>query len=62
MDCPVRQWLVSRWRCSLRWTVHECSGTIRQYVHAFASVQASVSPLPGESLDLIHTVIKERSP
>ncbi|MGH3695719.1 MAG: helix-turn-helix domain-containing protein [Pseudonocardiaceae bacterium] len=40
------------------WTVHERNGTIRQYVHAFASVQAQALP-PRESLDLIHTVIKE---
>jgi transcriptional regulator with XRE-family HTH domain len=43
------------------WTVHERSGVIRQYVHAFASVQAQALP-PRESLDLIHTVIKELSP
>jgi transcriptional regulator with XRE-family HTH domain len=43
------------------WTVHERSGAIRQYVHAFASVQAQALP-PRESLDLIHTVIKELSP
>ncbi|MGH3818083.1 MAG: helix-turn-helix domain-containing protein [Pseudonocardiaceae bacterium] len=40
------------------WTVHERDGVIRQYVHAFASVQAQALP-PRESLDLIHTVIKE---
>ncbi len=40
------------------WTVHERSGVIRQYVHAFASVQAQALP-PRESLDLIYTVIKE---
>jgi transcriptional regulator with XRE-family HTH domain len=40
------------------WTVHERSGIIRQYVHAFASVQAQALP-PRESLDLIYTVIKE---
>ena len=40
------------------WTVHERSGVIRQYVHAFASVQAQALP-PWESLDLIHTVMKE---
>ncbi|MGH3770749.1 MAG: helix-turn-helix domain-containing protein [Pseudonocardiaceae bacterium] len=43
------------------WTVHERSGIIRQYVHAFASVQAQALP-PRESLDLIHTVSKELSP
>lgn len=43
------------------WTVHERSGVIRQYVHAFASVQAQALP-PRESLDLIHTIIKELSP
>jgi len=43
------------------WTVHERDGAIRQYVHAFASVQAQALP-PRESLDLIHTAIKELSP
>ncbi|MGH3873421.1 MAG: helix-turn-helix domain-containing protein [Pseudonocardiaceae bacterium] len=42
-------------------TVYERDGVIRQYVHAFASVQAQALP-PRESLDLIHTVIKELSP
>ncbi|MGH3426580.1 MAG: helix-turn-helix domain-containing protein [Pseudonocardiaceae bacterium] len=40
------------------WTVHERDGIIRQYVHAFASVQAQALP-PRESLDLIHTVSTE---
>jgi transcriptional regulator with XRE-family HTH domain len=40
------------------WTVHERNGIIRQYVHSFASVQAQALP-PRESLDMIHTVIKE---
>jgi transcriptional regulator with XRE-family HTH domain len=43
------------------WTVHERDGIIRQYVHAFASVQAQALP-PRESLELIHTIIKELSP
>jgi transcriptional regulator with XRE-family HTH domain len=43
------------------WRVHERDGVIRQYVHAFASVQAQALP-PRESLDLIHTTIKELAP
>ncbi|MGH3830168.1 MAG: Scr1 family TA system antitoxin-like transcriptional regulator [Pseudonocardiaceae bacterium] len=43
------------------WTVHERDGIIRQYVHAFASVQAQALP-PRESLDLIHTVSTELRP
>lgn len=43
------------------WTVHERGGAIRQYVHAFASVQAQALP-PRESLDLIYTAIKELTP
>jgi transcriptional regulator with XRE-family HTH domain len=42
-------------------TVYERDGVIRQYVHAFASVQAQALP-PRESLDLIHVVMKELSP
>jgi transcriptional regulator with XRE-family HTH domain len=42
-------------------TVYERDGAIRQYVHAFASVQAQALP-PRESLDLIHTTIKELAP
>jgi transcriptional regulator with XRE-family HTH domain len=42
-------------------TVYERDGVIRQYVHAFASVQAQALP-PRESLDLIHTLIKELAP
>jgi hypothetical protein len=40
------------------WTVHERDGAIREYVHAFASVQAQALP-PRESLDMIYAVIKE---
>lgn len=40
------------------WTVHERAGAIREYVHAFASVQAQALP-PRESLDMIYAVIKE---
>jgi hypothetical protein len=40
------------------WTVHERSGVIRSYLHAFASVQGQALP-PRESLDLIDDVIKE---
>lgn len=39
-------------------TVYERDGIVRQYVHAFASVQAQALP-PRESLDMIDTVIKE---
>ncbi len=39
-------------------TVYERDGIVRQYVHAFASVQAQALP-PRESLDMIHTVMKE---
>ncbi|MGH3751108.1 MAG: helix-turn-helix domain-containing protein [Pseudonocardiaceae bacterium] len=39
-------------------TVYERDGVIRQYVHAFASAKAQALP-PRESLDLIHTVMKE---
>jgi hypothetical protein len=39
-------------------TVYERDGIVRQYVHAFASVQAQALP-PRESLDMIGTVIKE---
>jgi transcriptional regulator with XRE-family HTH domain len=42
-------------------TVYERDGVIRQYVHAFASVQAQALP-PRESLDQIHTLIKELAP
>lgn len=40
------------------WTVHERSGVIRSYLHAFGSVQ-SQALAPRESLDLIHDVIKD---
>ncbi|MDQ3827300.1 MAG: DUF5753 domain-containing protein, partial [Actinomycetota bacterium] len=39
-------------------TVYERDGIVRQYMHAFASVQAQALP-PRESLDMIHTVMKE---
>lgn len=39
-------------------TVYERDGIVRQYVHAFASVQAQALP-PRESLDLLHKVMKE---
>ncbi|MBV9143571.1 MAG: helix-turn-helix transcriptional regulator [Pseudonocardiales bacterium] len=42
-------------------TVYERDGIIRQYVHAFASVQAQALA-PRESLDLIHAVMKELTP
>lgn len=42
------------------WTVHERSGLIRQYLHAFASVQTCALS-PHESLELINRVIKELS-
>lgn len=40
------------------WTVHERSGVIRSYLHAFASVQAQALP-PRESLALVDHVIKD---
>jgi transcriptional regulator with XRE-family HTH domain len=40
------------------WTVHERSGVIRSYLHAFGSVQSQALS-PRESLDLIHDVIKD---
>lgn len=40
------------------WTVHERSGIIRSYLHAFSSVQGQALS-PRESLDLINDVIKE---
>jgi transcriptional regulator with XRE-family HTH domain len=42
-------------------TVYERDGVIRQYVHAFASVQAQALP-PRESLNMIRDVMKELGP
>ncbi|WP_026424192.1 helix-turn-helix domain-containing protein [Actinokineospora inagensis] len=40
------------------WTVHENTGVVRSYLHAFGSVQGQALP-PRESLDLIRDVIKD---